>query len=836
MMAFGTTAANMRTTFLPVLLSGIAAGQESVARPAAGIEAISHELPLYFIENHGVYPEDVAYYVSGQDKTLFFTRRGVTLRLAGKQPWTLKLDFMSRNERARPVGENRQRAVFSYFAGRRENWKTGLPTFSRVVYRDLWPGIDLIYAGSVHRLKYEFSVRPGADPAAIRIRYRGATRLWLESGTLRIATPAQAFGDAAPLAYQDLDGRRIAVQAAYELGPREADGSRILGFTIGRFDATRPLVLDPAMIVYCGYLGGGGADYGYDIAALPSGETFVTGHTTSSAATGFPRKVGPDLTYNGQTDAFVAKINAKGTALDYCGYIGGTGTDQGWGIAVDRGGHAHVVGLTNSNEFSFPVRGGPDLTLNGRIDAFIAKVNPQGTSLVYCGYIGGAQNESADGVGLDASGNAYVTGYTASSESSFPVVRGPDLTFNGGTLYGDAFVAKVNPQGTRLVYCGYIGGSGNDRANGIGVDPRGNVYVTGFTASNQASFPVKTGPDLTFNGGTYDAFVAKVNDKGNGLDYCGYLGGASTDIGQGIAVDAAGQAYAVGHTFSTQATFPARVGPDLTHNGGADGYVAKLNPAGTALVYCGYLGGSRYDFAFGVAVDTSGHAYLTGITQSTDFPVKAGPDTTYNGGIYDAFVAQPRPDGTALLFSGYLGGSLYDWSRRIALDGSRNAYVAGHTQSTQATFPVKRGPVLTHGGSFDAFVAKVSSTRIEADRDTAKPGTTVNFTLTATADPGFPYVVGSSLGRGPIRIDTRALGLSPDGVLLASMTGTFPQVFVRYLGRISAQGGGNAAFVLPNDPIVIGLAFHTAFVTLHPSAPSGIQSISNTVSFTAVAK
>ena len=259
-----------------------------------------------------------------------------------------------------------------------------------------------------------------------------------------------------------------------------------------------------------------------------------------------------DSTYNGgYTDAFVAKVNVEGSSLVYAGYIGGSGRDGAVDIVVDSAGNAYVTGETDSTEATFPVTGGPDLTYNGAPydDAFVAKVNAAGTRLIYCGYIGGNGYEYGRGIAVDISGNAYVTGYTNSSEASFPVIIGPDLTYNGSGFYeGDAFVVKVSATGSSLVYAGYIGGSGRDEGTAIVVDSAGNTYVTGATNSTEATFPVMGGPDLTYNGGVWDAFVVKVNAAGSRLVYAGYIGGNSYDYGLGIAIDSGGNAYVTGKT------------------------------------------------------------------------------------------------------------------------------------------------------------------------------------------------------------------------------------------------------------------------------------------------
>jgi hypothetical protein len=253
---------------------------------------------------------------------------------------------------------------------------------------------------------------------------------------------------------------------------------------------------------------------------------------------------------------------------------------------------------------------------NKAVSGPLSVVHPQqAVSLLYSGFLGGSSDDYGQGIAVDSSGNAYVTGWTYSSD--FPAVVGPSLSYNG---YRDAFVAKVNPSGTALVYAGFLGGSGDDWSWGIAVDSSGNAYVTGLTTSSD--FPAVVGPDTTFNG-YVDAFVAKVNPSGTALVYSGFLGGSGYDGGYGIAVDSSGNAYVTGGTWSSD--FPAVVGPDTTFNGDYDAFVAKVNSAGTALVYSGFLGGSYGDWGHGIAVDSSGNAYVTGATWSSDFPTVVGP-------------------------------------------------------------------------------------------------------------------------------------------------------------------------------------------------------------------
>ena len=698
------------------LSAGAADAVQALKPPSVKLEADFGRMPLHFIANKGQLNERVDYYVQGRDQSLYFGPGGVTFVLTSperesagegaKAParWVIKLDFVGADGTIRPQGLDETGAVISYFKGNREDWRTGLPSYGRLVYRNLWPGIDLAYSGTVSKLKYEFIVQPGADPSLIELAYRGASEVALgESGRLEINTPAGSLRDDEPVAFQEKGGERVAIPMSFTLEEPEP-GSQAFGFEVGDYDRSRPLIMDPAILVYCGYIGGSRNEDCHGIAVDGSGNAYVTG-TTSSTQADFPEKVGPDLSYNIDNDAFVAKVNAAGTGLVYCGYIGGSGTDYGLGIAVDSLGNAYVTGNTTSTEITFPETGGPDLTSNGAEDAFVAKVSASGTSLVYCGYIGGFGADYGSAIAVDGSGNAYVTGYTNSGEAAFPETGGPDLTYNGNI---DAFAAKVNASGTALDYCGYIGGSGADYGRGIAVDGAGYAYVTGGTDSAEASFPVTAGPDLTFNG-VADAFVAKVDAAGSGLVFCGYIGGSGDDGGNGIAVDASGNAFVTGGTRSTEATFPVKVGPDKTFNGAVDAFAAKVDMAGLGLAYCGYIGGSGDDSGNGIAVGSIGNVYVTGRTTSkaATFPEKGGPDLTFNG-VEDVFVAKANAAGTGLVYCGFIGGSGQDIGYGIAVDGSGNAYLAGSTKSTQATFPEIKGPDLTYNGhERDGFVAKV---------------------------------------------------------------------------------------------------------------------------------
>ncbi|MGZ5468200.1 MAG: DUF7948 domain-containing protein [Candidatus Aminicenantales bacterium] len=793
------------------------------------------KVPLSFIPNKGQVDGQAVFYVPGKDKTIYFTAEGLTFVLHGQREstpkrWVVKLDFVGSNPEAVPTSFEESGAVISYFKGKPDAWKTGLSASSRIIYRELWPGIDLMYYGTIDRMKYEFIVHPGADPSMIKLAYRGAESVILtQAGRLAVKTSLGGFEDDVPLAWQRIEKAPTDVPVTYTLESekgRAGNCTHAFGFNVGEYDKRFPLVLDPAVLVYCGYIGGSGSDEGKAIAVDGSGNAYITGFAYDFEGT-FPVTAGPDLTYNGEpSDAFVAKVNADGSGLVYCGYIGGNGWDEGRAIAVDSLGNAYVAGDTSSTDF--PVTPGSTLTYNGSIDAFMAKVNADGTDLVYSGHIGGANNENARGIAVDGSGNAYITGETFSGD--LPVAVGPDLTYNGGQ---DAYIAKVTAAGTGLVYCGYIGGWANQEGRAIAVDGSGNAYVTGNSAEDD--FPFKIGPGLTSRG-MYDAFVAKVNPDGSDLVYAGYIGGLNDDVGLGIAVDGSGNAYITGYTDNSEASFPVTVGPDLTWNGGSsDAFVAKVNADGSsALGYCGYIGGGPSglgpgnDRGNGIAVDLLGNAYVTGQTDSSEasFPATIGPDLTWNGGN-DAFAAKVNIAGTRLIYCGYIGGPEEDVGLGIALDGSGDAYVTGYTFSAETAFPVTIGPDLTYNSGEDAFAARISAYDIftlEADPTsvTINAGQSATYTIQLTPQSG---PIDSAIAFSCTGLPSKCTAsFSPASVTPGSSTVT--TTLTLRTQASSSAAGASLAGAIGLKPPVIGFSLFILMLlvgsVLHRQAPRHI--------------
>lgn len=592
----------------------------------------------------------------------------------------------------RTTALDRLRGQAYYFTGPDPSrWRTGVPMWGKVQFHEVYPGIDVVYYGAQGHLEFDFVVAPGADPSRIQLDLEaldsGDDIDVVPGGGVRVVFPTGEVRLRPPHAYQDIDGMPRVVEAEYVL-ERKVDHPPRVSLRLGQYDATRPLIIDPVLaystsfgistddaglgiavdtsgntyvagvadamaidpshahdaflmkldstgaIAYTVYFGGTGDDWATSIAVDSSGNAYVAGGTTS---TDMPTPGGAQTTNHGGTplgsDAFVAKFGPTGTLL-YATYLGGSGDDGAYGIAVGSTGLVYVAGATKSTDF--PVTAGAR-SYGGGDDAFIAKIDPGvpgSAGIGYATYLGGAGDDIAYGIAVDAAGNAHVTGVTASS--NFPVQIAFQSTLKGTT---DAFVAKLGIDGT-LLWSTYFGGGGADAGNGIAVDSAGSAYVTGSTESTDLPLKATTFGTYGTNG---DAFVAKFNPTvtvgSRALQYSTYLGGSGRDVGRAIAVDSEGNGYVVGFTESTD--FPKSnevMGPQ----GGGDAFVAKLNlktGGASALMYSTYLGGTLEDDAYGIALDAKGTAYVTGRTLSSNFPV-AGPSASGFTGAGDGFVAR----------------------------------------------------------------------------------------------------------------------------------------------------------------------------------------------------
>jgi hypothetical protein len=773
---------------------------------------------LSFSSNSGQVDRRVQLLAHGAGYAVGLTRHGVLLALdsrpasvrsvgapggAGDQSAprssvrTLSVGFIGASRDVRLIGTDRLAARANYLIGNdRRRWQTNVPTFSGASYRGIWRGIDASFTGSQHQLEYMFTVAPGADPRRIQLDYKGQSDLRLDrSGDLVVsAGRTPTVRQLAPNAYQWQGGERVSVASRYEL-----TGDR-LTIKLGVYDHRLPLVIDPTVTLdYSTYLGGNGLDFGAAIAVDLAGNVYVTGTTNS---TNFPTASPYQGASLGSDDAFVTKLNATGTAVVYSTYLGGSGIDFGNGIAVDPAGDAYVTGMTQSA--NFPLSSALQTTYGaGGGDAFVTKLNPSGNALVYSTYLGGNGGDEGYGIAVDPAGNAYVTGFTRSTD--FPTANAEQGSLAGTVT--NAFVTKLNPAGSALVYSTYLGGAGGSGINAgyaIAVDSAGSAYITGKTGA--PDFPTMNPEQGTLSGST-NAFVTKFSAAGSTLVYSTYLGGTGADSGLGIAVDSAGSAYVTGQTTSTN--FPTMNPEQPANAGGYDAFVTKLDPAGSALAYSTYLGGSGTDGATAIAVDADGSAYVTGGTFSADFPIVNPEQATYGGGGYeDAFVTQLSADGTTLGYSTYLGGSNDDYGAGIAVDPADDVYITGDTQSSD--FPTKNAEQPAYGGGVaanagDAFVATFAAFG--------------KYTLTISrTGPGSGSVTSS-----PARINcgTGCSALFASGT--AVMLGATPAAGSRFAGFTGAGCSGTATCTVTMSADQSVTATFDASSGANPSTPVNVR-------------
>ncbi|MGZ7031539.1 MAG: DUF7948 domain-containing protein, partial [Thermoanaerobaculia bacterium] len=570
----------------------------------------------------------------------------------------------------------------NYFIGNDPaKWRTGVPQYAGVRVENVYAGIDLLYRGGEGEFEYDFIVKPGADPRRIDLHFEGVDRLDVdETGDLVLHVGRRELRQRAPVAYQEIGGVKHILRGGYV----QRFGCDVT-FRIDQFDPTRPLVIDPALL-YAKYLGGSDEDQGYGVAVDTAGNAFFVGATWS---TDF-------VSHNGSEDAFVVKLAPNGTSL-YATYLGGTGqygADEAHAVAVDGDGDAYIVGQTDAQDFPVTIGAIQNATA-GSIEAFIVKLNPTGSGLLYSTYAGGSVDDFAWAIAIDAQRAMYVTGRTTSN--NFPTTPGGQPKAS----YGDAFVMKLSATG-QLAFSTYLGGNDDDEAHGVALDFNGNIYVVGTTYST--NFPATANAlQNTTAAGTSSAFLSEY-DSGFTRIYSTYFHGASSSTGNAVTTDGFGFVYFAG---SAGSTVPYCTCPQFE---GSRGFVAKLVPPDPVVfaVAVGTPTGLPSDpgpqeSATGIAVDAAGYVYVTGETDSDLLSVVNAVQKT-RGGAFDAFVTKLRSDGTTKVYQTYLGGTNHEWHPKIALDASGAAYVTGTTHSSN--FPNMSN---TFKGSGDAWVAKIGT-------------------------------------------------------------------------------------------------------------------------------
>ncbi len=729
--------AGARRLLLGALTLSWLPGAVAAATPGDARLTAPVNLPLYFEAAAGANLETGSFLARGRGCNFFVTpteatltlikyelpaevariERGPGARPAVAQSRTLHFNFPGANPRARITGAGELTGKVNYLLGKDPaRWRTGVPLFARVNVEKIYPGVDLVYYGNERRLEYDFTVAPKTDPRVIALRFTGADQVRLNAqGDLVFALGADEIVQPKPRIYQTVAGLSKEISGGYEF----AD-SRTVRFRIGDYDPELPLVIDP-VLGYSTYFGKAGTDIGWDIAVDKSGTNgaiYIAGESTSPNL-----PVTTTNTFGGgfsAGDVFVAKFNQTGSAISYLTYLGGNGEDGALAITLDSQGNACITGFTTST--NFPTPNGIFTNISGpaypglgvyQEDAFIAKLNGTG-QLIYSTYLGGTNTDLGVSIAVDSADNVYVSGSTDSTNfymvnAAYPSPFGQD----------DVFVAKLNSTGTAFLYTTFIGGINDDHGDGIAVDGAGCAYVTGYTLStNYPTTPnapqrYLNNPATNATGyfiGYRDAFITKLKSDGSGLEFSTLIGGALNDTGFRVAVDAETNVYVTGSTLS--ANFPIHPAwntniPQGVLYGYLDVFVAKLAASGTNWVYSVLFGGAGQDEGWDICVDAKGRAHVIGETYSVNFPTintNGNLRGTYIG-VPDVFVCLVNSNGTALLFSAYLGGTAAEFGNGIETDMAGNDYLVGQTFSIN--FPTVAAYQTNWGGGYDAFVAKI---------------------------------------------------------------------------------------------------------------------------------
>jgi Beta-propeller repeat len=666
-----------------------AASSDTVSKMSTkGASAAINSLPTNFEVNRGQADDDVKFIGRGKGFGVLLKSSEAVIALQNHkqtaQRVSMKLE--GANSAAFVSGVGQQVARANYFIGNDPaKWVRDVETYSGVFYSSVYRGVDLMFHSNERELEYDFTVAPEGDPNTIRLRFDGADNARITSdGALILGTAAGELRHERPFAYQQSNGSMTPVQTVFK---KRSDGT--IGFQVGDYDRTLPLVIDP-VLVYSTYLGGAASDFGRAITVDSAGNTYIAGDSVSS-----------DFLFRASTsnsDVFVGRLGTNGLLFTYS-FFGGAKNDTASGLIVDGSGNIYLSGTTESSDF--PLVSSIGTALMGTSDAFVVKLTANFQQFFYSSLVGGTGRETGVSLAVDIAGSAYISGRTSSTD--FPLAGAIQTSYGGGD--SDAFVSKLALDGKTLVYSTYLGGSLAEDASGqsgISVDSAGNAYVTGDTLS--ANFPLRNPIQPSKNGGTSnsDAFVSVINASGSAFVYSTYLGGTNDDFGLAIATDASHNAYVAGKTKST--SFPGSTST-RTSTTTSDAFVAKISASGSAINYLTFVGGAVGDeSANAIAVNATGDTVVIAGFAGAGVTAVKSIQSFFKGGAEDALIAMLGSNG-AVAFSTYLGGSGDDDALGIALGSDGAIYVTGFTDSQDfLTFLELKD---TNAGARDIFIAKI---------------------------------------------------------------------------------------------------------------------------------
>ncbi len=683
------------TQFVLILLALGSSPAFGAAKPRPSMDRLQG-LPVVFEKNRGQALESADFLGRAKGYTASISATGLVLaQSADDASAPIHLRWVGADSQARSRARNPLPGHTNYFSGNDPaQWRTTIPHYATVEYERIYPGVDIVYYGSQGYLEYDFRLAAHADAKMIRLRYHTADHVDVdEHGDLVIQLGGQVLRQKKPTVYQEIEGARREIGAAYTL----LENGEV-GFDLDVYDASRPLVIDP-VVQYSTFLGGSQAEDDASIVVDAAGNTYVVG--------------------KGASDTVVFKLNPTATAVLYLTVLSGIATEEtschGSALAVDAAGNAYVTGETNSNNFP-TTQGAYNRQRRGGIDLFVVKLNPAG-AIAYSTFLGGAGNDGDPCIALGPQDTVYIAAETTSTD--FPTTDGAyDRTFEALV---DITVSKLRLAGqgsADLLYSTYVGGACNDRDPSIVVDSLGVAYVVGETGL-PATFPITPGAFDPSHNGEIDLFVFKLDPAGRGaqdLVYSTYFGGSGTESvdgnGRAIAIDVLGDIYITGETDSQNVPIPLTAGAfDTTFNGEIDLFIAKLRLGGQGasdLVFSTLLGGSGLDENSGIVVDEARLIYFTGDTdsQTIPFPTVKATQGNYGGGLSDVVMGVLSPDGSQLLFSSYLGATGFDCCPDLFVDNSGRLHIVGETSS--ANFPTTAGVLdTTYGGQNDFFVTRL---------------------------------------------------------------------------------------------------------------------------------